>query len=177
MKIFITGQSGTGKTTVLKELARRGFATFNTDDLPGLTRLEIKATREPAEWPAGHIDWGFYAWNWQDREIRKIIATQGDIFVGAIVGNQAQYYPLFDTIIVLTVDDEELFRRRTTRQEQRKSDRPQNIRESIAHNQANIAKFIKAGAIPVQNNLPIDEVADEILRVSRAGKPAERVGT
>jgi adenylate kinase family enzyme len=163
MKIFITGQSGTGKTTVLKELGRRGYTTFNTDDMPGVSRFEIKATGEAAEWPAGYIDWSHYAWNWQVPAIDEILTTPGTIFVGAIVGNQSDYYALFDHFIVLTVDDDELYRRRTSREEQRTSDRPKNIRQSVARNQANIAKFIAAGATPIKNEGAIEEVADEIL--------------
>ena len=37
-RILLTGMSGTGKTTALAELARRGFRTVETDD-PGWKEL------------------------------------------------------------------------------------------------------------------------------------------
>lgn len=165
MKVLLTGQSGTGKSTILGELRKRGFATFDTDDLPGVTRLEIKATGAPAEWPAGYIDWGYYAWNWQAKPLRAIMNTPGTIFVGAIVGNQKEFYPLFDRIVVLTIDDDELYRRRTARTSHRPNDSEENIIRSVARNQEKIASFIRAGALPIANDRPVATVVDEILTV------------
>lgn len=49
MKAFITGSSTVGKSTLASELNRRGITTIDGDDEPGLCRLVVKGTGEPAE--------------------------------------------------------------------------------------------------------------------------------
>lgn len=55
-KYLITGVAGSGKTSILRELARRGFTTYNSDHLPEVTRLENKA-EQPVAWPERPVDW------------------------------------------------------------------------------------------------------------------------
>ena len=50
MNVLITGSSGTGKSTVIKELKRRGYTAIDGDEEPGLSRLEIQETGEPTDW-------------------------------------------------------------------------------------------------------------------------------
>ena len=100
MKVFITGTSGVGKTTLIDELARRSYVAFNTDDIPGATRLEIKATGQAVEWPTGYVDWQKYAWNWQDAKLKELLSSADLVFIGAIVGNWTVYASLFDKIFV-----------------------------------------------------------------------------
>lgn len=164
-KVFITGQSGSGKTTVLRELARRGYTTYNTDDLPGITQLELQETGEPVAWPNGYIDWNKYSWNWQDSELRKLLDQDDTVFIGAVVGNQAEYYHLFDYLFALTVNDAELRRRRLNRNERRHNDGDKNIEESVARNRENTAAFIAAGALPIASDRPVSAVVDDILAV------------
>ena len=46
--ILVTGMSGTGKSTVLAELARRGFETVDTDDGDWITTVDGEPLwREP----------------------------------------------------------------------------------------------------------------------------------
>jgi len=168
-KVFITGQSGSGKTTVLTELERRGYTTYNTDDILGVTRLELQETGKPVAWPKGYVDWTKYTWNWQDSELRKLLDQESTLFVGAVVGNQANYYHLFDYLFVLTIDDNELRKRRLNRNEHRYNDGHKNVEESVTRNRENTAAFIAAGAIPIAANRPVSEVADEILTIISKG--------
>ena len=45
-KYLITGVAGSGKSSVIDELRNRGFAAYDTDDLPDVTRLQDKETGE-----------------------------------------------------------------------------------------------------------------------------------
>ena len=46
---LVTGRGGAGKSTVAEELKRRGYAAFDGDDLPGLSRSEDAVTGEPVK--------------------------------------------------------------------------------------------------------------------------------
>ena len=45
-KVYITGVSGTGKSTITEELARRGIFAVSTDAIEGLCCWRNKKTRE-----------------------------------------------------------------------------------------------------------------------------------
>jgi hypothetical protein len=69
-KFLITGDSGSGKSALAEALARRGYTTYDTDDLPDVTPLEDAAGR-PAGWPQPPVDWSSYGWNWQAAGLRE----------------------------------------------------------------------------------------------------------
>ncbi len=113
-KYFITGRQGSGKSSVIKELARRGYTAYNTDDLPDSTKLQDRVTGESIDWPDGKVDWSKYAWNWQRHEIELLLSSSDDVFLGAIVSNQKEFYALFDEVFVLVVNSETLSKRLET---------------------------------------------------------------
>ena len=86
--------SGTGKSSALAELARRGFRTVDTDE-PGWTV-------EDAE--GGH-------W-WDEERIAALLAEEGPtLYVSGTVSNQGRFYPLFDAIVLLSARAEVLLGR------------------------------------------------------------------
>ena len=47
MKVLVTGQAGSGKSSVAAELARRGFAAYDTDAMPEVTGFDSVETGVP----------------------------------------------------------------------------------------------------------------------------------
>jgi dephospho-CoA kinase len=89
-RVLITGMSGTGKSTVLEELSRRGHQVVDTD------------TEEWSHWvtmPDGSIDWV-----WRDGRIRSLLKHHHDgaLFVAGCKTNQGEFYPLFDEVVLLS---------------------------------------------------------------------------
>jgi dephospho-CoA kinase len=86
--------SGTGKSSVLAELARRGFRTVDTDE-PGWTV-------EDAE--GGH-------W-WDEERIAALLAEEGPtLYVSGTVSNQGRFYDRFDAVVLLSAPAEVLLSR------------------------------------------------------------------
>jgi broad-specificity NMP kinase len=50
VKVLVTGQAGSGKSSVAAELSRRGFAAYDTDAMPDVTGFDSLETGEPASW-------------------------------------------------------------------------------------------------------------------------------
>ena len=92
----MTGMSGTGKSTALHELRRRGFEVIDTDE-PGWT-----------EW---RDEDGGYVW----REERIAELLSGDrtatLYVAGTVSNQGRFYPRFDAVVLLTAPADVLLSR------------------------------------------------------------------
>lgn len=161
-KYFITGRPGSGKSTVIRELQRRGLTAYDTDAITGVTKLQDKSTGEIIEWPDGPVDWNRYAWNWQEERIVELINSADTVFLGAIVGNQREFYHLFDKVFVVTIDEVALSRQLETHEHDRV---PEEKARLTANHMAKQQLLIDEGGIPITNSGPIDEVADEILQL------------
>ena len=113
MKCLVTGQAGSGKSTVAAELVRRGFVAYDTDSMPEVTGFDSLETGEPVGWDAiNHpIDFRRVAWNWRLDKLQELLASADDVFVCAITSNTVELSHLFDKVFVLVPDRETLARR------------------------------------------------------------------
>jgi len=159
-KYLITGRPGSGKTTVIEALKRRGFHAFDTDAMPEITKLEEQETGTPVPWPGGAVDWKKYIWNWQEGGLRKLLQSENDVFIGAIVGNQQKFYPLFDKIFALTISTETLRKRLDSHAHPRTA---QEKEQAIAVHYDKQAKFEKQGLALIPADGSVDEIIDNIL--------------
>ncbi|MBB5235088.1 AAA family ATPase [Deinococcus budaensis] len=97
MRVLLTGMSGTGKSSALEELARRGHRTVDTD------------TDEWSEWltdPEGQPDWV-----WREAPMRALLTggeAGGPLFMGGCKSNQGRFYALFDRVVLLSAPAEVL---------------------------------------------------------------------
>src|ERR1700748_765495 len=90
--------SGTGKSTALAELARRGFRTVDTDE-PG--------------WTVEDADGGRW---WDEDRMAGLLAEEGPtLFVSGTVTNQGRFYDRFDAVVLLSAPGDVLLERLATR--------------------------------------------------------------
>lgn len=165
MKILITGSSTVGKSTVARELQKRGYTAIDGDEEPGLVRLEIKATGKPAEWPKGYVDWSHYSWNLQEPELKEVLARDDTVFLVGIYGNQPEFYSLFDKLVVLTVDKAEYARRLANRPRRDAGDSDENMQDRLQKYPILLQRFLDAGATAVDASGTTPETVDAILRL------------
>ena len=96
-RILVTGMSGTGKSTALAELERRGFRVVDTDEPPW------------SEWSDAE---GGYVW--REAPMIDLLAAPGEgpaLFVSGTVPNQGRFYPRFDAVVLLSAPPEVLLQR------------------------------------------------------------------
>lgn len=161
-KFLITGRQGSGKTTAIRELQKRGYTAYNTDDLPSVTKLQNKITGKFLDWPEGKVDWTKCAWNWQEKELKKLLASDATVFIGAVVTNQRQYYSLFDKVFVLVVD-EDTVRQRLATHEHKGHHLPGEVERIVANHTIKQNMFIEEGAFPISGMRSTDGIVDDIL--------------
>lgn len=99
-RVLITGMSGTGKSSALAELRRRGFEVVDTDE-PGWS-----------EW--SDEDGGYL---WREERIAELLDQERDVtlFVSGTVSNQGRFYPRFDAVVLLSAPAEVLLARIASR--------------------------------------------------------------
>jgi dephospho-CoA kinase len=163
MKVFITASSGVGKSTVIDELKIRGYTAYDADDRKlNLTRLEVKETGEPVDWPNGFVDWHYYSWNANEERLQELLENDKTVFLCGFLGNQEKLYHYFDKLVALTIDQEEHKRRLLSRPKREVGDDDQNNQRRIEKYSEHMAKFIATGFTIIDNSGPIAQTVDQI---------------
>ena len=146
----MTGMSGTGKSTVLAELRKRGLEVVDTDE-PGWSEWSIEED-------------GFV---WREDRIAELLAHDREVtlYVSGTVSNQGRFYPRFDAVVLLSAPAEILLDRiagRTTN-DYGKTDEE---RELILAHVAEVEPLLRATCThEVDAARPLDEVVEELVAI------------
>ncbi len=94
-RVLVTGLSGTGKSSALAELGRRGYRVVDTDD-PGWREYR-KYVESSDELHRGE-------WLWVEEKITGLLDSDDDrsLFVGGGARNQSKFYDRFDAVVLLS---------------------------------------------------------------------------
>lgn len=104
-KVLVIGMSGTGKSSALAELGRRGHAVVDTDE-PGWM-----------EWvDAPDEAWGG-EWLWVEERMAALLSVDDNrtLFVSGCVRNQGQFLNRFDAVVLLITPVDVILERVTHR--------------------------------------------------------------
>lgn len=152
--VLITGVSGVGKSTLLRELAKRGHRVVETDE-PGWC--------EPV--PAGEPNV-----RWDEARITELLDGHraGHLFLAGTVENQGRFYPRFDAVVLLTAPLEVILDRVVTR-----NDNPfghsARDRELIAGHITDVEPLLRAGADHVlDGTTPVLELVSALEAIAAA---------
>jgi shikimate kinase len=156
--------SGTGKSTLIKELAARGYRAVDTDE-GGLSEL----ASVPEDLPTG-LEPGL-DWVWNEDRIRELLsADDGDVlFVGGCAPNQGTFYPRFDHVVLLTAPVHLIVERLATRTTNPYGKRPGEVARVLGLLHTVEPRLRKGAGHVVDTSAPLDRVVAEILRLVDLG--------
>ncbi|MFD2168421.1 AAA family ATPase [Tumebacillus lipolyticus] len=149
--ILVTGMSGTGKSTVLVELARRGHRVIDTD-YDGWSE---------------NVDGS--GWLWREDRIDTLLTrhTEGALFISGTVSNQGKFYSRFDAIVLLSAPLEVILERVASRKTNEYGKTAEQ-REEIVHYVNTVEPLLRAGAtIEIDTRTPLDQVATELELIAK----------
>ena len=94
-RVLVTGMSGTGKSSALAELGRRGHRVVDTDD-PGWR--EYRGYEDPSD----QLRQG--EWLWKEERMTLLLDSDDgrSLSVGGCVRNQSTFYDRFDAVVLLS---------------------------------------------------------------------------
>src|SRR5882724_8173987 len=106
-KVLITGMSGTGKSSALVELGKRGHRVVDTDSERWSRWVTL---------PDGSRDWV-----WREAEMADLLDGHrgGALFVAGCKSNQGRFYPRFDHVVLLSAPLEVMLQRIAQRENNR----------------------------------------------------------
>jgi dephospho-CoA kinase len=145
--------SGTGKSTALIELERRGFDVVDTDEPPW------------SEW--SDEDGGYV---WRDDLMTELLARDDGptLYVSGTVSNQGRFYSRFDAVVLLSAPASVLLQRlesRTTNDYGKSSEQ----RELILSHLAEVEPLLRASCThEIDATQPIADVVAQLLEIGRS---------
>jgi len=153
-RVLLTGMSGTGKSTVMAELAARGYKAVDTDY--GNWHEWVTVAGEPD-------------WVWREDRIRDLLATEDAevLFVSGTASNQGQFYRQFDHVVLLSAPTPVIVERLTTRTNNPYGKHPDELARVLGHIES-VEPLLRRGAtLEVDTSAPLDQVVEAIVRLVR----------
>ncbi|MFF8188730.1 AAA family ATPase [Microbacterium sp. NPDC016588] len=140
-RILLTGMSGTGKSTLLAELARRGHRTIETD-LDG--------------WTDGN------GGPWDEDRMTVLLDSHPDVIVCGTAENQGRFRERFDEVVLLSAPVHVLIERVRTRTDNpygRTSAQQDEIRRYVRDVEPALRRM---ATVELDGRRPVAELADAI---------------
>lgn len=159
MRVLLTGMSGTGKSTMINELADRGYKAVDTD-YGGLSELVSVPDDEPTGLAPGQD------WVWREDRIQELLSTEDVdvLFVSGCSPNQGKFYPQFDHVVLLTAPAAVIAERLAARTTNPYGKHPDEVARTLQL-QRTVEPLLRSGAgLEVDISAPLDQVVGTVLR-------------
>jgi broad-specificity NMP kinase len=138
-RTLITGMSGTGKSSLIEELQRRGYEAV---DLDSPVWSEWKAIAGEGQ----QVSEAQPEWVWREDKIAALLEQprNAPLFVSGCASNQGQFYPRLETIVLLSAPTKTILARVASRSNNHYG-KSQAERESILQNITDIEPLLRSG--------------------------------
>ena len=141
--------SGTGKSSLLRELAARGYRTVDTDYGGYFQTVDGESL-------------------WREDRISALLSSAPDelpgvLFVQGTTRNQRLFYPRFQHIVLLSAPPEVLIERLATRTTNPYGKDPAELAETLDYRQTVEPLLRAAATLEVVTTVPVAQVADIVL--------------
>ena len=160
MKIYITGVSGTGKSSIARSLRTKGIVAIDIDD--DLSKWIHKVTGQSVEWEPGMSDewYEFHGWRCDIEKLKQLLSENKNIVVVGAAANQEDYLSLFDKIYFLQATPETIVARITARSDNDFGKHPAEQARLLDWQKTYVQEMKDKGAIQLDAEKPLEELVE-----------------
>jgi hypothetical protein len=157
--------SGTGKYTLIEELAARGYKAIDVDADEWSEWVDVKFVGDPKS-PESPVEPG-RDWVWREDRIQTLLSTEDAdvLFISGCAPNMAKFYSQFDRIILLSAPAELIIDRLATRTTNAYGKRPEQVARVLGLLQTIEPALRRVAGHEVDTSLPLDQVLAKVLQL------------
>jgi hypothetical protein len=160
------GMSGTGKSTIIGELAARGYKAVDAD------------CDEYSEWVEASADAGAIAspvevgrdWAWREDRIRDLLSIEDTevLFLSRRAENMGKFFPQFNRIFLLSAPVDAILERLGARTTNAYGKRPDEVARVLGLVETVEPLLRRAAGHKIDISAPLEEVVATVLRLAQA---------
>ncbi|HEY1390862.1 MAG TPA: AAA family ATPase [Ktedonobacterales bacterium] len=165
-RILVTGMSGTGKSTVIGELAARGYKAIDADTDEYSEWVEVGGDTSALGSPA----WGARDWMWREDRMQALLSTEDAdvLFVSGCAANMRAFLPQFDHVVLLSAPADVLVERLRTRTNNSYGKDPEEVTRALELLETVEPLLRRAADHEIDTSAPLADVVAELLRLARS---------
>ena len=165
-RVLLTGMSGTGKSTVITELAARGYKAIDLDSDEWSEWVPIDGDSDPLATPAdAHLVFRYQDWVWREDRIQRLLETEDAevLFVSGTASNQGKFHAQFDHVVLLSAPAKVLIERLSTRTSNHYGKDPNELARILEQLQTVEPLLRRAASLEIDTTPPVDQVVETIV--------------
>jgi dephospho-CoA kinase len=168
-RILLTGISGVGKSTVIDELATRGYKAVDADSSEFSEWVEISAELAEAAGSPVEAD---RDWVWREDRMRELLSTENTdvLFVSGCAANMGKFLPQFDHVILLSAPADVTVERLVTRTNNAYGKRPDEVARVLSLKESVEPLLRNIAGHEIDTSVPLDDVVTAVLRLVQVQK-------
>ena len=157
-RVLLTGMSGTGKSTLVQELAGRGYRAYDADD-GGLSEVVDVSLDEITGIGPGKD------WVWVEDRVRDVLSSEDCdvLFLAGCSPNQHKFYSDFDCVILLTAPAAVIAQRLASRTNNRFGKAPDEVARTLQLKETVEPALRVVADLELDTSAPLEEVIAAVL--------------
>ena len=170
---YITGTSGSGKSSVRERLEYLGFEAYDTDI--SINDWHDRQTGEVVtfvpESPEKTTNWvQEHDFLMSESKVKKLAAKgkNQDIFICGHASNDVDFMDYFKKVFCLLVSESETKRRLLSRNNNSWGNDPAQLDFLMKWYKPTIERYERVGAVMIAADMPVDDVVNRILKFTKA---------
>jgi shikimate kinase len=158
-RVLLTGMSGTGESTAIRELARLGHKAIDLDEPAWSELANVARQTGTSAFGAGRD------WLWREECVQDLLYVEDAdvLFLSGCAPNQVKFYSHFDHIVLLSAPVPLMIERLATRKTNPYGKQPDELAMVLQHKQRVEPMLRRVASLEVNTTVSVDRVVETIL--------------